>query len=394
MQDEFGKDIIWRKFFHSLLSVKHRENIFRCNFFLSSAGLKSFQNATMRGNYRLSLDTNTHNFVIFDCLTGAKLSTNTKKIIKLDDLSLLKHPDLLDDPKAAKMFLKSFKNCSKDSFFVCPSPVVANDLIKLDPSISTRVFIIPNVIPSIARIKPTVELLKNVITKSISLSIFSKYGGLRLKTNDFISCWFSEKIQIPKFIVCFSNLESKKNINTLVDAWSRLRLETKSDVKLLIFGNKINQIKEDKTHKEIEQQQLCDSALKCIKPYIISKDLIYLENVGNSDIALLYSAASCYVAPSFSETLCSAPLEALSCGCPAVVSDNPSNRFLLENAALYCDPYDEEDIANKIKSVLSNENDTNLEQRFNHDWLKIQEKFSSKTILDCWEKFFEAISPL
>jgi glycosyltransferase involved in cell wall biosynthesis len=61
--------------------------------------------------------------------------------------------------------------------------------------------------------------------------------------------------------------------------------------------------------------------------------------------------ASCFAFPSFNEGFGLPPLEALQLGTPVVVSDIPVFRWIFDDGALYCDPYDVADIADQIERL-------------------------------------------
>lgn len=92
-------------------------------------------------------------------------------------------------------------------------------------------------------------------------------------------------------------------------------------------------------------------------PLLIPKNLRKKVNVlgqieEKQRLARLYHNAACFVFPSLYESFGLPPLEAMSCGCPVVVSNMPSMRSLCGPAALYCNPYDPQDIAQKIQMII------------------------------------------
>lgn len=72
-------------------------------------------------------------------------------------------------------------------------------------------------------------------------------------------------------------------------------------------------------------------------------------------MAELYRCASCLVFPSFYEGFGFPAVEAMACGCPAVVSDIPVFKEVCGDAAYYVDPYNVDSIANGIYEVIKNE---------------------------------------
>ena len=82
------------------------------------------------------------------------------------------------------------------------------------------------------------------------------------------------------------------------------------------------------------------------------KNVKYIGYVNDAELKALYENALCFVFPSFYEGFGLPPLEAMACGCPVVVSNTASLPEVCGDAALYCDPYDVDDIAKKIKVVV------------------------------------------
>jgi glycosyltransferase involved in cell wall biosynthesis len=68
-----------------------------------------------------------------------------------------------------------------------------------------------------------------------------------------------------------------------------------------------------------------------------------------------YNKASLFVFPSFFEGFGIPPIEAMACGCPCVVSNVASLPEVCGDAAYYVNPYDVEDIARGIETVLNDE---------------------------------------
>jgi glycosyltransferase involved in cell wall biosynthesis len=80
--------------------------------------------------------------------------------------------------------------------------------------------------------------------------------------------------------------------------------------------------------------------------------LRYTGYVSDPELRALYENALCFVFPSFYEGFGLPALEAMSCGCPVVVSHAASLPEVCGEAAVYCDPRDPADIATAIRTVL------------------------------------------
>lgn len=74
--------------------------------------------------------------------------------------------------------------------------------------------------------------------------------------------------------------------------------------------------------------------------------------VTDGELRALYEGADCFVYPSFYEGFGLPPLEAMTCGCPVVVSRVASLPEVCGEAAVYCNPGDPGDIARAIETVL------------------------------------------
>ena len=79
----------------------------------------------------------------------------------------------------------------------------------------------------------------------------------------------------------------------------------------------------------------------------------YLGYVTDEGLTSLYRRAAAFVYPSLYEGFGLPPLEAMTCGCPVLVSDIPPHREVCGEAALYCDPRDIDDVAAKIDRIMS-----------------------------------------
>ena len=79
-----------------------------------------------------------------------------------------------------------------------------------------------------------------------------------------------------------------------------------------------------------------------------------LGYVSDTELKALYEGAECFVFASLYEGFGLPPLEAMSCGCPVVVSRVASLPEIFKAAATFCDPFDEQDIAASVlRSIMS-----------------------------------------
>lgn len=141
--------------------------------------------------------------------------------------------------------------------------------------------------------------------------------------------------KVERYILAVSSMDPRKNFERLVNAFQKI--EDKS-VKLYIIGMSF------KAFNTPDLQKLIG-------------DNIYLPGYISDDaLQNMYQNALLSVYPSLYEGFGLPPLESMTYECPAINSDIPALREVSEDAALYVDPYDEEDITIKINQLLCDEN--------------------------------------
>jgi glycosyltransferase involved in cell wall biosynthesis len=146
------------------------------------------------------------------------------------------------------------------------------------------------------------------------------------------------KYNINNYILFVSETRPYKNLYKLVQAYSNLNIP---DIDLVIVGNIFKYGK--------------DELLGLIKTLEIEERVRFLGYVPDNDLPSLYSGARMLVFPSLVEGFGAPPLEAMSCGCPVIASNASSVPEVCGNAALYIDPYNIDDISDRIKLLISND---------------------------------------
>ena len=131
-----------------------------------------------------------------------------------------------------------------------------------------------------------------------------------------------------RFALAVSSLDPRKNFNRLIEAFNDIQ-----GCKLYIVGTR---------HRNFNHQD--DNAA--------TRNIRYLGRVTDEELVQLYNQAVCFIFPSLYEGFGLPPIEAMSCGCPVLVSDIPVLHEVCGDAATYFDPYNPYAIRKAINQFL------------------------------------------
>ncbi len=182
------------------------------------------------------------------------------------------------------------------------------------------------------------------------------YNGLaEYKVHDIDKSTASKSLRklgvSKRYLLYVGNVRPHKNIDRLIAAFSIVHRNL-NDVELVITGAAKGKI-EDK----------------------VVNGIVFTGFVNNEDLNCLYSNAEIFVFPSLYEGFGFPPLEAMQRGIPVVCSNSSSLPEVVGDAALLFDPYEAEDIADKIMKALT---DTSLSAILRDKGREQVRKFSMK----------------
>ena len=130
------------------------------------------------------------------------------------------------------------------------------------------------------------------------------------------------------FALAVSSLDPRKNFARLIEAFQDI-----PDCKLYIVGSSHRVFGESQENK--------------------GDNIRYLGRVTDEELVRLYNQAVCFIFPSLYEGFGLPPIEAMSCGCPVLVSDIPVLHEVCGDAATYFDPYNPYAIRKAIQQFLT-----------------------------------------
>jgi len=140
-----------------------------------------------------------------------------------------------------------------------------------------------------------------------------------------------------EYILCVGNLQPRKNLHALIDAYVRLRRADATRRRLVLVGRKA---------------WLHDDIFAAARDSGYADELVFTGYVPDADLVALYNAAAVFVYPSLFEGFGLPPLEAMACGTPVVCSNTSAFPEVVGDAALTVDPRNPEALAAAIATIL------------------------------------------
>lgn len=145
---------------------------------------------------------------------------------------------------------------------------------------------------------------------------------------------------VRPFLLCVGNIQPRKNLRGVLDAFVTLKREKGIPHRLVVVGKKA---------------WLYGGVFERVRELGLESDVTFTGYVPDDDLPAIYSGAEVLVYPSFFEGFGLPPLEAMACGVPVVASREPAFPEILGDAALLADPGDPADIARLVLAALSDQ---------------------------------------
>lgn len=146
------------------------------------------------------------------------------------------------------------------------------------------------------------------------------------------------EVKLKKYILFVGTIQPRKNLETLIAAFDKF-LQINSDFKLVVVGKK---------------GWLYESIFEKVKIMKLEEKIIFTGHVSDEELIWYYKNASCLVLPSFYEGFGIPVLEAMSRDCPTILSMTSSLPEIGDDASLYFDPKNSDDLLEKLKSLSEN----------------------------------------
>ncbi|MEM4618933.1 MAG: glycosyltransferase family 1 protein [Desulfurococcaceae archaeon] len=149
----------------------------------------------------------------------------------------------------------------------------------------------------------------------------------------------------PHFLLYVGTLEPRKNLKFLLETYATFPLSFRRTYPLFLIGPK-------------------GWKLSSFSHLFSTEGVKVLGYVEDTLLAVYYNLATLLIYPSLYEGFGFPPLEAMACGCPALVSDIPVFREVYEDSAIYFDLSSSASLKEKIQMLVEDqESRVNYRQR-------------------------------
>jgi glycosyltransferase involved in cell wall biosynthesis len=142
------------------------------------------------------------------------------------------------------------------------------------------------------------------------------------------------------FLLYVGNIRPHKNLERLIDAFSRVREGGLEDLRLVIIGDELSKY---------------PALRQAVHRHRVDKYVRFFGFQPHETLAAFYRLARAFVFPSLYEGFGLPPLEAMACGTPVITSNASSLPEVCGEAALLVDPYDSFSIADAIRRTVTDE---------------------------------------
>ena len=369
------EDTIWRIYFQKTLGSADRALVAAQDFRFTD-----LNTAVINDRLRIPifnpprLNTDGFDFFVTSDPRPIQTSPGTSLILRYHDPIPLTHPDTMDNPDSVRFHYMQIERSKRFGYFVCNSQATEDALVDIFPSLKSRATTIPYALPDSppppARSIPVAEIIRTRLSSAC-------LGDDKQPTLQMKSILKSAGIDKPfRYIMWLTSLEPKKNTIGAIRAWERVKYTSAPDLKLVICG------KPAWRYQEI---------LQAMKPRFLEGELLHVEDLPFVEIQALYRGAECFVFPSYAEGFGFPPMEALQCGTPSVVSEIPAHRWVMQDAVLYADPYDDRHVAEQIRRLVVAEDRHALRDQLIVNGKRVLQRYEPKRVGEQWLELFSRL---
>lgn len=281
-------------------------------------------------------------------------------------------------PLAVRRIKPDVLHCTSNTApLFCKAPLVLtlHDIIYLEPRQQSshsayqnmgwyyRRFVVPRILGRCKRIITVSEFERQRIQQTLHLDdsvLVAIHNGFssHFKPVEHPEIITGNYLKENRYILFLGNTDPKKNTHRTLKAYGMYVQQTENPLPLLVADLPDSFL--EKVIADIEM------------PFI--KDLIRTTGyIANTDLPAIYSGAAVFLYTSLRESFGIPLLEAMACGTPVITSNTSSMPEVAGEAALFVDPFNENDIAEKLIKLLT---DATLAERIKAKGLERVKLFS------------------
>ncbi|MBM3707514.1 MAG: glycosyltransferase family 4 protein [Actinobacteria bacterium] len=260
-------------------------------------------------------------------------TTNKNIILTIHDLAFIRFPHFNFDWFVKKYTKEVRKNSARAKKIIAVSHSTKKDIVDFFKTTPSKVDVI---------YEAAEENFRKLNEEEIDRNLLGKYKILK------------------KFILSVGTIEPRKNYVTLIKAFNLLKSSCSDFAYQLVIVGRTGWMSEA-AYVEYEKS-----------PY--KKDIIFTGRVPDSELIHIYNMAEVFVYPSIFEGFGLPVIEALQCGLPVTASRTSSIPEVVETKEFLFNPADQEDMAKKIKQILTT--DEELKKELSQKALKNASKFN------------------
>ncbi|MDQ3875455.1 MAG: glycosyltransferase family 4 protein [Actinomycetota bacterium] len=147
------------------------------------------------------------------------------------------------------------------------------------------------------------------------------------------------------YVLFVGSEHPRKNLATLLRAFAALKRDWRfHDLKLVKVGAAGGR-----------EAPFREETLAVVRGLGLEREVVFTERIGDDELVAYYSGACCLVLSSLYEGFGFPPLEAMACGCPAIVSTAGALPEVTGGAGLTVDPEDVVALARAMAAVLDDD---------------------------------------
>jgi glycosyltransferase involved in cell wall biosynthesis len=263
-------------------------------------------------NKRLAVDSFLGPVNIFHSINVTPLPQRQgKRVVTVHDLTCLLFPELHPWDRRMLFHLSIRRAARLADAIIVPSAATGQDLTARFPRATAKIRVVPHA--------PNDRFVS--LPSEDCLPVLARYG---LAHGDYL--------------LFAGNVEPRKNLVALIEAYGRMRKAIRRAPRLAIAGG-----------AGWKNQAIHEAART--SPF--AADIRFLGHVPDADLPSLMNGAVAFVYPSLYEGFGLPPLEAMACGTPVITSNRSSLPEVVGDAALVVDPDDRAALADAMARLVS-----------------------------------------